>query len=335
MWKEIIKIWSLPAILNKRSAIIKLFVIVSILVLIYLQLTSGDGQNSLKSIWLNHRKELKPVYLWLCLCLMPINWYLEALKFKKLMMPHIVLSVKASLLSVLGGLAIGIVTPGRVGEYAGRLITTDPEHKTEVISATLLGSIAQNICNIAAGLAFSYFFLKSTLNVTYNNTFTFVAGVTIQIVILVAVYYHLPQFAHLIEKMLPRNIISRISARLKTLDLYKPALLNLILGLSFLRYMVYFLQYILIIRFFNVGSEIIEIAGNVAGIYMIQTGIPLPAFLSIMARGELAILVWSGLEVSSTVALAATFTLWIINLILPSVAGLIVLYFADIKNYFK
>ncbi len=319
----------------RYSAVIKLIIITSILALMYYQLTTGEGQTSIKSIWLNNRQELRPGYLLLCICLMPFNWYLEALKFQKLMAPHISLTLKASIVSVIGGLAAGIVTPGRIGEYAGRLITTDPEHKTEVISATLLGSIAQNICNIGGGLSFSYFFLKSVFNVTYYNTFAFVAGVMIQIAMLIVIYYHLPQLAHMIEKMLPYKIVSKISARIKTLDMYKTNLLHNVLGLSFLRYVVYFLQYILIIYFLNAESHLLDIAGNVAGIYMIQTGIPLPAFLSIMARGELAVLVWSGLGISSAIALAATFALWIINLILPSLAGLAVLYFADVKKYFK
>lgn len=301
-----------------------------ILILIYYQLTSGAGKTSLISIWQDQRQHLYYPYLWICIALMPLNWWLEAFKFQKLMSPHLKFTLRTAVFSVLSGLAAGIVTPGRIGEYAGRLMTSDADYKTEVISATLLGSIAQNICNIAGGIIFSYFFLKSALNVTYDNTFAFVAGVMIQIVILMVIYYNLPRIAHMIEKWLPHRWILKFSNKLKSLDLYHAPLLHKVLGISFLRYMVYFLQYILIIMFFDVDGTLKDIAANVAGIYMIQTGIPLPAFLSVMARGEVAVLVWSGLGVSSMIALASTFTLWIINLIFPSLVGLTYIYYQKI-----
>lgn len=73
---------------------------------------------------------------------------------------------------------------------------------------------------------------------------------------------------------------------------------------------------------------------NVSGIYLIQTGIPLPAFLSVFARGELAILVWSSVGIDEMTALVATFGLWLINLIIPALLGLLVLFQTDLKKYF-
>lgn len=324
-----------PGFFVRYATFLKLIFITCILLMIYYQLTTGAGNQSLLTIWQENKAALRFPYLMGCLLLMPVNWYLEAVKFKILMAPHTNISIKSSLVCVLGGLAAGIATPGRIGEYAGRLFTSDPQHKTEVISATLLSSIAQNICNIAGGILFSYFFLKSALHVTYDHPFAFLAGVLIQITFLMLIYYNLPKLAHMIEKVLPAKIVSGISRKLKTLDVYNNDLLNKVIGFSGFRYMIYFIQYVMIIRFFNIDSALSNIAGNISGIYMIQTGIPLPAFLSIMARGEVAILVWSGIGVSSAIALAATFTLWFINLILPSLAGLVVLYCADLKRYLK
>lgn len=313
----------------------KILCLAGISFLLYHQLTSGKGITAWKSLYYAEESGLKPIYLLIAIGLMPLNWWLEASKFKKLMSPHTHISFGFAMSTVLAGIAAGIVTPGRVGEYVGRLITSDPDRKTQVISATLLGSIAQNLCNIIAGLLFSYFFLKSAMDVTYDNTFAFVTVVTIQIVFLVYVYYHLPEVAHFIDNKISTKFTRSISHELKSLDLYNYSLLNAVMVISAGRYLIYFLQYFCIMRFFGAENSFTDLAGNVAGIYMIQTGIPLPAFLSVMARGELAVLVWSGIGIGSITALAATFSLWFINLIVPTAAGIIILMRADLKKYLK
>ena len=86
-------------------------------------------------------------------------------------------------------------------------------------------------------------------------------------------------------------------------------------------------------KFLGLDHSFSELGGNIAGIYLIQTGIPLPAFLSIFARGEIAVIVWSGLGIDKFIALAATFGLWFINLILPALIGTVILYRTDINKY--
>lgn len=251
------------------------------------------------------------------------------------MSPHDTLSRIQSIKTILAGITLGIVTPARLGEYGGRLLTSDPLKKTQVISATLLGSIAQNLCNVLAGLAFSYYFLKSVFSVTYGSTFTFMLLIIVQIIIFTLVYYNLPEVAHYIEKKIGVKYTGRYSARLKSLDLYKSPLLHKVLFISLLRYITYFSQYVLMLKFLGIHADILDVTANITGIYLIQTGIPLPAFLSVFARGELAVLVWAGIGVDQITALAATFGLWFINLILPSLAGTLILYETDIKKYFK
>jgi len=64
----------------------------------------------------------------------------------------------------------------------------------------------------------------------------------------------------------------------------------------------------------------------VAIVYLIQSSLPLPAMLSLLARGEIAILVFSMFNVNEISILATTFGLWIINLLLPAFFGLILLW---------
>lgn len=264
--------------------------------------------------------------------LMPISWWLESMKWQILMSPYEAISREKSWKTILAGVAAGIVTPARLGEYAGRLITSDPDKKREVVAATFLGSIAQNLCNITGGLLFSYFFLKNYFHVTYLDSVTFFVLILIHILILCLIYYQLPKVVTKLSKF------ERLIPYLKKVDhinLYNRPILNKVLILSFCRYLIYFGQYFLVMKFLGQSADSLAIMANIAMIYLIQTGIPLPAFISVFARGELAVLIWASLSIDALTALTATFILWAVNLIFPSLAGLWIIYKTDVNKFFK
>ncbi|MCZ2100261.1 MAG: flippase-like domain-containing protein [Chitinophagales bacterium] len=306
--------------------------IATILVLIIRQLRSeGTLQivEQLRSVTLN------TLYVFLLMAiigLMVFNWYLEGKKWQLLMSPFEAIHIRKAIKIVLAGIATGIFTPGRVGEYAGRALTSDKNQKPEVITATLLGSIAQNFWNIAGGLTFSYYFLKNVFSVTNAWFVPFTILIAIQIVLLLLLYYHLPKAVDFVTN---NTWLHKYKDRLTSLRLYSSSLLHRVLLLSLLRYAVYVGQYVLIMIFLHVEVSPGLMLANITGIYLIQTGIPLPTIMSIIARGELAILVWSASGVSSIIALAATFLLWFINLIIPALGGLYILTKTNFYQYFK
>lgn len=321
--------------MKKSLSLIKISIFLILGLLLLFQSTKGKGidLHSIRHFVSNNN--LSYWYLIFTILLMPLNWWLESLKWQKLMAPHQQINTGMAIRTILAGITSGILTPARIGEYAGRLITSRNDQKPLVISATLLGSIAQNLCNIIAGLIFSYCFLKSTFNVTYKDHFTFSIIITIQLIIFIGMYYNLSKVAHFIERLIGTKLIGKYSAKLKSLDLYNTKLLNIVLIISACRYFVYFIQYFFMLRFFGVSEDLNILSGNIAGIYLIQTGIPLPGFMSLFARGEIAVLVWSGLGIEAITALSATFGLWFINLIIPAVLGLFIWINIDLRTYFN
>ena len=318
--------------LKKAFSFLKYILLAFIFVLIIQQLKTDEASRLFTQLQTQVQTKTHLLILLTILILMPLNWCLESKKWQLLMSPFIQISLKESLTIVLAGIAAGIFTPGRVGEYAGRVLTSDKDKKTEVISATLLGSISQNLWNIAGGLGFCYFFLKNVFPATNRYVIPLVIMVAIQIVILLLLYYNLPK---VVDFLVRKTFIRRYKNRLTGLKEYSANILNKTLFLSFIRYLIYISQYILMMLLFNVDVAPLDMIGNITGIILIQTGIPLPMFLSIFARGEIAILVWSASGVDSLTALAATFLIWFINLIVPSVIGLFILTKVDVYRYFK
>lgn len=250
------------------------------------------------------------------------------------MSPHIELTFVQSLKTVLSGVAAGIVTPARLGEYGGRLVTSSPEMKTQVISATLLGSISQNFWNVTLGLCFSYFFLKTVFGVTSGEGLAFSVLIIVQICGMIWLYYNLSKVANYIQRLVGNTYSAKIKKIMTPISSYDQKLLHKVLILSLIRYCIYFGQYYLMIIFLGISLDSLTMSSNIAGIYLIQSAIPLPGFLSILARGELAIFVWSSVGVDAVIALMATFCLWFINLIIPAISGVVILFSIDLKKYF-
>ena len=71
---------------------------------------------------------------------------------------------------------------------------------------------------------------------------------------------------------------------------------------------------------------------GIATIYLLQTIVPLPAIAGLLVRGSLAVFVWSSFGANEISSLAASFVLWIINLILPALIGTFSLFSVNITK---
>ena len=131
---------------------------------------------------------------------------------------------------------------------------------------------------------------------------------------------YLPQFRW-VEKI--RSSVSSFSS-------IENKTLFYILGLSLTRYTIYLGQYVLLIFFFGVTDQLIPAILGVSTLFFLQSNLPLPPALSVLARGEMAIFLWSFFTTNVIGIIAATFCLWIINLVIPAVLGGIIISQATI-----
>ena len=93
------------------------------------------------------------------------------------------------------------------------------------------------------------------------------------------------------------------------------------LALAMMRFIVYCFQFLLLLWFFNAPLEFVEGMSAIFSIYLIQAGIPLPPGISVISRGEIAVLFWSSTTVSSLSIVSATFSVYLINLLFPALLG--------------
>lgn len=295
--------------------------------LMYKQLSGGKGLDAIVQLYQSEHAGLQYAFLIACLLLMPLNWLLESEKWRVLHGTKVEIPVLDAFKTIMAGTALAIVTPAGIGDVGGRMLVSGPSGRSRAFSATIVSSIAQNFCNLTVGLSLGWFFLETVFHITFSDYRWYAAFILIQVFVLSYVYYNMARAGNWLHSFLGSSKWQLALAEVcHNVSQYSKNQLHKVLVLSILRYTVYFLQYLLILFFLRVDLDIAEISGNIAGIYLIQSGIPLPPFAGVLARGELAMLVWAQSGVEAIIALAATFSLWIINLMIPACVGLIVLW---------
>ena len=263
------------------------------------------------------------VYLVGCVVLMPINWLIESVKWRMLILPWKNLTKIDAMKAIYAGISVGLVTPARIGEYGGRLLLIDGEDRIKSIPATLISSIAQNISNIIGGyigaLIFCYCYFSF-------NRFVYIVGSILGLLVIIMLCALFFNISKLKLDGLNRWWLGKLlNKQAHVISQYDRPILKRVLTLSYLRYLIYCTQYVLILDFLGLELSLLAAFSGVAVIYLFQSGIPLPPILSVIARGELAIVIWSLFTANVGGILVATFGLWVINLVFPALLGLLII----------
>ena len=263
------------------------------------------------------------IYLVGCVLLMPINWLIESVKWRMLILPWKNLTKIDAMKAIYAGISVGLVTPARIGEYGGRLLLIDGEDRIKSIPATLISSIAQNISNIIGGyigaLIFCYCYFSF-------NRFVYIVGSILGLLVIIMLCALFFNISKLKLDGLNRWWLGKLlNKQAHVISQYDRPILKRVLTLSYLRYLIYCTQYVLILDFLGLELSLLAAFSGVAVIYLFQSGIPLPPILSVIARGELAIVIWSLFTANVGGILVATFGLWVINLVFPALLGLLII----------
>ena len=263
------------------------------------------------------------VYLVGCVVLMPINWLIESVKWRILILPWKNLTKIDAMKAIYAGISVGLVTPARIGEYGGRLLLIDGEDRIKSIPATLISSIAQNISNIIGGyigaLIFCYCYFSF-------NRYVYIVGSILGLLVIIMLCALFFNISKLKLDGLNRWWLGKLlNKQAHIISQYDRPILKRVLTLSYLRYLIYCTQYVLILDFLGLELSLLAAFSGVAVIYLFQSGIPLPPILSVIARGELAIVIWSLFTANVGGILVATFGLWVINLVFPALLGLLII----------
>jgi len=255
--------------------------------------------------------------------LVPFNYLLEALKWQSFLNEIRPIRLSTAMLAICRGVSIGIITPARIGEYLGRSINLDSdEERYQSIMATLLGSIAQNLITIIAGVIAIYVAFQYMSIIGLDYAYSTRIFLLVVVMILLLVYYNKTIFVWLNDR-----ITNPLGNRfIHVMVSVNNGVKHKILLFSAIRYIIYWSQYVFILHFFNIPLGIIEGGIGVGIIYLVQTGLPLPGSLALLARSSIAMAVFSLWEINEITILLASWTLWVLNLMIPALFGVVLIF---------
>jgi uncharacterized membrane protein YbhN (UPF0104 family) len=264
---------------------------------------------------------LKVFEIALVFLLMILNWCIEAIKWRDLLRNTEKFSIVNALQSVLTGLAVSIITPNRVGEYMGRILYLRNVNKFKGISVTLVGSFAQLIITGGFGLiGLTYYIvcIKSSLWL-----YILWASSLVLSILLAYVYFHLSWLVDLTTRFI---FFQKIKTYVEIIKRFDRKDLVRILYLSLLRYLVYTVQFYLLLQIFLVEGNFSDLLFTIWLLFWAMAIVPTIAIAEIGIRGETALYFFLAISTNSVGIISSTTMLWFVNLILPALLGCLFIY---------
>lgn len=264
------------------------------------------------------------IWFLIAVCLlMFVNWNIEALKWRWLIAKTEKINQLNAFMAICAGITLSMFTPNRIGEFGGRILFLKKVNKTAGVSISLLGSLSQWIASVGIGIVGVLLFLIRFTNIDISIVLAFAALAISTLIIVFYLFYkstELPAFTvsfKWIEK------VNKLISALKKLD--KSDLIKAI-GLSGLRHGVFSFQYILLFYFFGLDFPFYEGVILVLSIFLVQTLVPSIALVELGIRTSIAIFFMNYINANPISVISAALSLWVINLMMPSLVGLIAIF---------
>jgi hypothetical protein len=201
----------------------------------------------------------------------------------------------------------------------------DEGNRLRAVSLTIVSSISQLIITLLAGFM-GLFFIKQRMETTDAFKEFDVAlwlkvlqyGVVIALLILTLLYFRLSLFTAFVDKLKHSDRYVWLVDSLKNV---RATLLFKLLSLSAVRYIVFIVQYFLLFRLFDVTIGWWESFGAVSVIFLVLAVIPTFAIAELGLRGKVSLTLLELFSANSLGISITTATIWLINLVIPAIAG--------------
>lgn len=283
-----------------------------------------NSQAHVEATWLRLKESLvngNGGNLALAMALMVANWGLETMKWQLAIAPVHRLRFWQAFKAVLSGVSFSVTTPNRTGEYLGRMLYMPEGKRLKVIAVTLISSCSQLLMTLLFGIL-AFLVLKPALIQAWPVLATWHIHITIGLftglAILTGLYCKVAQLEKWIEQWLKRTSYLYLIEAVRDYNMQR---LVALLLLSFTRFCVFVLQYILLFHLFEVYVPALTLFWIMSLVFLVLAVIPSITLVEIGVRGEISLLL-VGLYTNNNLGILLTsVSIWLINLIIPALAG--------------
>jgi hypothetical protein len=256
------------------------------------------------------------------LALLPINWMLEAIKWRRLLLTIEKLNWTNTIKGVVAGITTGFFTPNRVGEMAGRIVYLPEEKRKAGVTACLLNSITQNTIMTVCGIPACIIFFSNTQGGIESDMAGFLLLMILLSLGLITLYWLLPKIG---DKLSNSNLSDKAKAFIICLKYYSKRDLIVMMGISLGRYIVFCTQFYCMLHFFGINLSIWQALIAIPSNYLLVTFTPSLAYSEAAVRSS-ASLLFIGAYSSKVVNIAlAGISIWAVNFVIPMIIGTLVM----------
>lgn len=256
---------------------------------------------------------------------MLVNWGIEAKKWQLLVSGIQKIKYSRAYRAIFTGQAIALNTFNGVGEYVGRVVYLEAGNRLRAVAVSIVGSLSQIIVTMVLGIIGLVYLRINVLDATHH-----VQGLTkfwldammysigFWTFIFLLIYFQLSWLTKLIEKI---PFVAKYSYYIQKLEDFHWKELTKILLLSFIRYVVFVAQYLLLLELFNVQASVWQLAWMVCVLFLVLAVVPSIPIAELGLRTEASQQLF-GLISGNTLGIAFTATMiWLINRVIPAIAG--------------
>lgn len=242
---------------------------------------------------------LGPVLI-LVLVMMGANWYLEILRWRSSVQPFEKIGFRQAASDVLGGLALNWMLPFTVGDFVARLAAK--KDKFKATSAIMLNRSMMLLLTVIIGSYGLSRILETSFQLSYNSL------IVLGLVLIAAIIF--------------RKFLQKFLAYFQDID--KELVLQIVY-LSVLRYLVFVLQFFILLKLFVPTMENSYLIAGIGWVFLVRSSIP-SMLGGVGLREASAYLFFHDVMTEISLILIPVFLLWVINTVLPSLAGLVLIW---------
>lgn len=308
--------------LKKRLGLLfKILIPTACLAILYYQITKNDIEYCGIPDALSDSSTDVFYYALFAILLMPVNWLIESYKWYIIINKSERISFLTSTKATLSGLSVSILFPFRIGEYLGRINFI--EKKKLGVLLTIVCSMTQLVATLLFGFVGLFLIEQAVFSEEHikwlgSSTVVLVLGIIIGL------------------KFFPiwlKNIFKWEQTKKLFVQMAKITSVVLLLRiqlLSLLRYLVFTSQYMLLFYAFGIEIPLVQLFAIISMMYLATTAVPVNQIVELGSSKSLILIsLISGfielVHLQSCYIATIGFIIWLLNIVIPSLIGLVFL----------
>lgn len=252
--------------------------------------------------------------------LMLFSFVIEAIKWKTLVQLYQPISIFTACKNIFTGQAFAFTSINDLGDFVGR-VAHFKQNKVKLGALSVLTTYSQVLVILCIGLLgwiYHHNAVVAIINLSEFFGWLLFFVIAFGFLVLLLLYYNLKILVPILIKVKWLQWIFKSLQLVYEVDAF---VLTKLLLYSLFKYVVYTVQYLLVLQLFGVSNGLLSQMSLVSLLLLGLTIIPSIAFAELGIRGKLALILFGLVSSNQLSILIATIVIWFINRVLPAIIG--------------